>query len=232
MMRHCALSEELGFGALVTGLVPAALDDPAVAARLRALWIDRGVVVVRGLPSDVGTHVRLGRCFGQVEVHPLRGAQDGTPAEVVDIVADDDDGDIYDLGGGDLRCGWLPWHFDLAYSDRINHGGVLRAVALPAAGGLTGFIDQIAAYEALPESLKEAIAGHAVLYEMQFDAAKMRFGRTAGLSLVRIQRRTRKFAHQVDRLPRAVHPMVYAQAETGRIVLHVSPWFAAGIEGR
>jgi taurine dioxygenase len=30
---------------------------------------------------------------------------------------------------------------------------------------------------------------------------------------------------------RAIHPLVYEQAETGKKVLHVSPWFADGIEG-
>jgi taurine dioxygenase len=30
---------------------------------------------------------------------------------------------------------------------------------------------------------------------------------------------------------RAIHPLVYRQAETGKKVLHVSPWFADGIEG-
>jgi len=30
---------------------------------------------------------------------------------------------------------------------------------------------------------------------------------------------------------RAVHPMVYRQPGTGRPILHVSPWFADGIEG-
>ncbi|WP_174275131.1 TauD/TfdA dioxygenase family protein [Sphingomonas bacterium] len=231
-MKHQPISDMLPFGALVTGLTEAALDDPGIAARLRALWIDRGVLVVRGLPSDSRTHVRLGRCFGQIEVHPLREAQEGLPPEVVDIVADPDDGDIYDLGGGDLRGGWLPWHSDLCYSDRINHGGILRAVVLPERGGRTGFIDQIAAYDTLPTRLKDAVQGLSILYEMQFDASKMRFGRRDGLRLVRMQQRTRRFADRVDTLPRAIHPIVYEQPETGRSVLHVSPWFAAGIEGR
>jgi taurine dioxygenase len=30
---------------------------------------------------------------------------------------------------------------------------------------------------------------------------------------------------------RAIHPLVYSQAKTGRKILHVSPWFADGIEG-
>jgi taurine dioxygenase len=49
---------------------------------------------------------------------------------------------------------------------------------------------------------------------------------------VRMQQRTRRFVGRLHDLPRAIHPMVYRQAETGRPVLHVSPWFAAGIVGR
>ena len=225
------LAENCGFGALVTDLSLDQLEDPGVAKELRALWLDRGALVIRGLPSDQHTHVRLGECFGEIEEHPLNQRRERLLPQIVDVYAGEEDGDIYDLGNGDVRAGWLPWHFDLPYSDKINHGGILRAVSLPPAGGKTGFIDHIQAYATLPDSLRRKIEGLSVLYEMEFDASRMKFGRTPGIRIVRQQARTIRFAGRAHELPRAVHPMVYRQPGTGRPILHVSPWFASGIEG-
>ena len=222
---------KVGFGAIVHIDDQDVLDDPAAARTLQALWIDRGVLVVRGLPSDPDTHIRLARCFGEIEIHPYRAGAGEGRAEIVDVIYDDDDGDIYGFADGEQRGGWLPWHFDLCYSDRINHGGILRAVTLSDHGGETGFIDQIEAHAALPDHLKEAIEGLEIAYEMQFDAARMRFGRSPDIELVRMQKRTRPFGARLPELPRAIHPMVYRQPGTRRPVLHVSPWFAAGIVG-
>jgi taurine dioxygenase len=72
-----------------------------------------------------------------------------TRPEIVDVIYDGEDGDIYRYADGEARGGWLPWHFDLCYSDRINHGGNLRAVTFSRTGGETGFVDQISAYAAL-----------------------------------------------------------------------------------
>jgi taurine dioxygenase len=225
------LAENCGFGALITGLKRDDLEDPKVQTELHDLWQDRGVLVIRGLPNDQHTHVRLGECFGEIEIHPLSPGREGVLPEVVDVYAGAEDGDIYDLGNGDIRAGWLPWHFDLPYSDKINHGGILRAVSLPPAGGKTGFIDHIQAYNSLPEELREKIEGLSVLYELEFDASKMKFGRTPGIKILRQQARTIRYAGRAHELPRAIHPLVYRQPGTGRKLVHVSPWFASGIEG-
>jgi len=217
------------FGAVIELLGVGDLDDPIVCDALRAAWIDRGLLVVRGLLSDQAAHVRLAACFGEVEVHPYRVAKPGLLPQVTDIIASDAEGDIYEVGGHE-RIGWLPWHFDLCYSDRINHGGILRAVKLPGEGGDTGFIDQIAAYAALPADLQRRIRGLNVIYEMEFDASRMKVGGTRGLRQLRTQENTRRFTGLADDLPRAVHPLVYCQRGTGRPVLHLSPWFAWGIE--
>ena len=220
------------FGAIVQIRHVDAIDDPEVAAAIRALWVERGTLIMRGLPSDPDTHLNLARCFGDVEAHPLHVAAGDKRPEIVDVRYDDEDGDIYRFADGEERGGWLPWHFDLCYSDRVNHGGILRAVTLSRAGGETGFIDQIAADAALPDRLRSEIEGLDIAYEMQFDASRMRFGRTEGLKLVRMQQRTRRFVDRLDELPRSIHPMVYRQAGTKRPVLHVSPWFAHRIVGR
>jgi taurine dioxygenase len=117
-----------------------------------------------------------------------------------------EDGSYYEVDGEELG-GWLPWHSDLIYTGSINRGGILRPLQLPENGGLTGFIDQIAAYDRLSETLKPRIESLHVVYEVQLNMAK----------------------HPYGSYPRVIHPMVFTQKETGRKVLNVSPGFAIGI---
>jgi taurine dioxygenase len=219
------------YGAIVTGLAPEALDDPEVRRALHDLWIDRGLVVFRGLDGGVETQVRLSAIYGEPEVHPMMAGTDikTEHAALAPIEFDRHDGNIYEVGG-ELLGGYLPWHFDGAYVDRINHGGILRPEVLPRRGGDTGFIDQIAAYALLPDRLKARIEGLSVVYSYQPDFTRARFGARVD-RLVRMSTLFRTGLDHPSVQVRAIHPLVYEQAETGKKVLHVSPWFADGIEG-
>ena len=42
------------YGAVVTGLDPAAIGDPGVRRALYELWIDKGLVIFRGIQQDIG----------------------------------------------------------------------------------------------------------------------------------------------------------------------------------
>src|SRR5262249_7141712 len=112
----------------------------------------------------------------------------------------------------------------LIYVDRINRGGLLRAITIPKRGGYTGFIDQIDLYSKMPADLKAQIEGLNVIYH--YDSTVKKFGK-----IVERRRRSDRPNHP-ERYPHVAHPMVFTQKETGRKVLNVSPWFARGIEGR
>ncbi len=219
------------YGTVVTDLDPAALDDPAVRAALHSLWLDTGVVVFRGIGGGIDTQLRLSEIYGEPEVHPMMAGTDIRTEHraLAPIEFDRDDGNIYEIGG-ELRGGYLPWHFDGAYVDRINHGGVLRPEVLPGRGGETGFIDQIAAYDTLPAALQQRIDGLSVVYSYQPDLTKAKFGERPD-RLVQMSTLFRKGMEHPSVQVRAIHPLVYEQAGTGRKILHVSPWFADGIEG-
>lgn len=219
------------YGTVVTDLDPAALGDPAVRAALHSLWLDKGVVVFRGIGGGIDTQLRLSEIYGEPEVHPMMAGTDIRTEHraLAPIEFDRDDGNIYEIGG-ELRGGYLPWHFDGAYVDRINHGGVLRPEVLPGRGGETGFIDQIAAYDTLPAALQQRIDGLSVVYSYQPDLTKAKFGERPD-RLVQMSTLFRKGMEHPSVQVRAIHPLVYEQAGTGRKILHVSPWFADGIEG-
>lgn len=221
------LSENIAFGAKVDGLRLEHLDRPEVRKALFDLWLDRGVILFHGDTSSA-FHVALSQVFGALERHMFKESWvDGHP-ELVNIKYYPDNGAIYEVDGQKLG-GWLPWHSDLVYRDTINRGGILRPIQLPKSGGMTGFIDQIAAYENLPDHLKEKIEGKHVVYTMDINAAHRRFGVQNDVKLIRYAVSGAKIMAREWQYPRVLHPMVFRQPETGRPVLNVSPWFALGI---
>jgi len=220
------------YGAIVTGLSPGDIDDPEVRRALLDLWTEKGLVVFRGIEGGMDTQVRLSEIYGEPEVHPMMAGTDIRTEHraLAPIEFDPEkDGNIYEIGGRVLG-GYLPWHFDGAYVDRINHGGILRPEVLPAHGGETGFLDQIAAWESLPTGLRERIEGLSVIYSYQPDLTRARFGPRAD-RLVQMSELFRTGRDHPSVQVRAIHPAVYEQPGTGRKVLHISPWFADGIEG-
>lgn len=216
------------FGTTVTGLTREALADERVRERLRALWIERGVMVFRGLEGEE-TQLELSRCFGKLIAHPTRETRADHP-ELMTVRYRPEDGWLMRVDG-EPRGSWLPWHSDLIYVDRINRGGVLRPVRLPRRLGQTGFIDKIGAYASLPERLKQRVANLDVIYKYDLDPANQRFGRTADVTVERFTPGVLSIQNRLDDFPRVVHPLVYVQRETGRKVLNLSPWFAVGIAG-
>lgn len=216
------------FGAVVLGVTGSAIDDPAVQQSLRELWIDKGLLVFRGTDGERTTQVGLSRIFGEFELHPAAYARLPGHPELTQLHYDPDSGFIVDIDG-DVRGAYLPWHSDLIYVDRINRGGLLRAVRIPARGGATGFIDQIGLYARLPETLKQRIDGLNVIYHADFNPELKKFGRKVVVKR-HVDGAAERYA-EIGRLPYVAHPMVFAQAETGRKVLNVSPWFAIAIEG-
>lgn len=222
------LAEDSTSGVVVDRLQREDLAVPGVAEQLKSLWIEHGLISFRGGDCSSGMHIELSRCFGELDRHPLKDAYAYDSDEITRISYSPADSTVYEIRG-EARGGWLPWHSDLAYVDRINRGGILRPVELPAIGGETGFIDQISAYAALPDRLKKRIEGLHVVYQLDLDATHQRFGGEPDVKLLRLSKATVVANLTAKDRPRALHPMVYEQAETGRKVLNVSPWFAMGI---
>jgi taurine dioxygenase len=218
----------------VSGIDLASPLDGNTHKALNDAFIQAGILVFPRAAAGPEAHLSLSRCFGELQQHPVREAwAEGYP-ELVDVsyrpgrqgqstVA------LYEVDGK-RRGGWLPWHSDLRYMHTINRGGILRAIKLPREGGRTGFIDQIAAYATLPETLRRRIEGLHVVYQLRPDFTQEKFGKPEGLKLVANTAVLEAMAGRIDRdFPPVVHPMVYVQAETGRKVLNVSPTSAIGI---
>jgi taurine dioxygenase len=167
--------------------------------------------------------------FGEIEEHPLLRGTDVPHEHPLTIDVDERAMGVYQIDG-ERRGGWQGWHKDSMYTAEINHGGILWARSVPGRGGETGFIDQIAAYDALPARLKARIEGLNVLYKFSRDSVDSRFGPKPDRRICRDPRRALLVDH-ADAQRRSIHPMVVAQPGTGRKFANVSPWFAEGIEG-
>ncbi len=191
------------------------------------MWIDRGVILFRS-EDTLEMQIELSKCFGKLEAHVYPETWVEDHPELVKIKYYPDDGTCYEVNGKRLG-GWLPWHSDLVYTDTINRGGILRPAQLPPHGGKTGFIDQAAAYERLPDDLKAKIDSLNVVYVMDLNLANVKFGRPKQLRFVRGAKSFQKIVKREYQYPRVLHPMVCVQRETGRKVLNVSPGWAVGI---
>ncbi|MFC3174964.1 TauD/TfdA dioxygenase family protein [Novosphingobium bradum] len=227
--RITPLADGLGFGATVSGLTLAQLQDEGVRRAIHDLWIDKGVVLFRDGEDSPAMQSAVSACFGQNQQHLFPEVRvEGNP-DLVTVKYWRGNGTIVEIDGKAIG-GWLPWHSDLAYSARINRGGVLRPIELPArGGGKTGFIDQIAAWDRLPAALQARIDGLHAVYVMDLNPEHMRFGRPAQVRLIEEAPSFHGIQQREWEFPRILHPMVYEQRETGRKVLNVSPWFCAGI---
>lgn len=222
------LVDGLAFGARVSGLTLAMLSDETVRKQLYDLWIDKGVVLFRDGESSTEMQIELSRCFGTPEKHMFPESRLEGNDELTRIKYYRDNGSIVDVNG-ELRGGYLPWHSDLVYSAAINHGGILRPKILPKKYGETGYLCQIAAYDRLPQRLREKIEGLHAVYEIRINMCSFDFNRTDNLKMVQMAKSGEPIERRRFTYPRIIHPMVYTQEETGRKVLNVSPTFALGI---
>jgi taurine dioxygenase len=216
------------FGVVVDGFTPDMLDDEAVRKALYDLWIDKGLVVFRET-NGLDTQLRLSEVFGENEEHPLLRGVDMIHEDKISININEEGGGIYEVDG-EVRAGWLAWHKDSIYTDSINHGGILWSIVVPERGGETGFIDQIAAYDALPEDLKKRIDGLDVFYIYTRDSSESKFGEQPDRRVHLNEFQAKTSTHHTAR-SRVIHPMVYLQKQTGRKVINLSPWFADSIVG-
>jgi taurine dioxygenase len=225
------LAAHLSWGTQVFDLEPAHLTDPKIRQDLRNLWIRQGVLVFRELQGEE-TLITLSNIFGPLWLHPTQENRAKDRPELIEVRASREDAWLTRIDG-EVRSMYLPWHSDLFYVDKINHGGILMPVKLPHRLGHTGFIDKISAYESLPAHLKARIEGLHVVYRFDLDTSHQKFGRKHKAEVVQYSRVARAVKESIERddYPDVLHPMVYEQPETGRKVLNVSPWFAIGIYG-
>lgn len=221
-----------GFGAEIIGLDLSRPLDQAVADAVRTVWIEAGLLLIRGSDHGDEAQMRLSRLFGEMEPAATADMNDPNNQFMMTLAYDPDDQaprfqKHYSVGGID-RAGWLGWHWDQSFMPTIVRGAVLRMVEPARAMGETGFIDAIEAYDRLPEALKQRIEGLEVVYEFNPDFCSGQFGFPKDIQVLPGTHASKPTAYD---FPPVVHPMVITQMETGRKVLKLSPMHARRILG-
>ncbi len=177
------------------------LDDETLAEVRRALLTCK-VIFFRDQDITPAEQVAFARRFGELEVHPF--LPEGEVPEVIRFAKDETVKGVENL-----------WHSDVSWRQVPSMGSVLHAIEVPEVGGDTLWADMAAAYEGLPDPVKERIDGLQAVHD---------FAHSFGLMLD-----ADALAEKQREFPPATHPVVRTHPETGERLLYVNAIFTSHI---
>lgn len=194
-------------GAEVSGANLAQLDDQ-LAASLRQLLADRGVLVFRDQHLDHEAHKRVAACFGtgQLHRHPLAGASGSNDPAVLTVKATARS--AFAAGDGwhtDVSCDPAPIRASLLYMHQMPESG----------GGDTVFASMTEAYALLSQPVKELVGKLSAVHDGSLPW-RQAYGRNPDPG---------------TEFNRTVHPIVIAHPDNGKPLLWVNRGFTTQIEG-
>ena len=194
------------------------IDDPTFREIERAFH-DNIVVVFRGQHLSNERHVEFSRRFGELEIHIVKKyLLPGFPEILLISNIRDERGEHIGLADAGFT-----WHSDTSYRRRPSRCSLLYAKEVPQRDdrplGDTVFANTIAAYEALPESMKRHLAG---LKSIHRYAARRRVADSPRPKLTQAQ---------LEETPDIAHPIVRTHPYTGRKALYVTAGECVGIVG-
>ncbi len=198
-------------GATIGGIQLAAIDDAKLEVLKRAVYT-HGVAVLRSQSLSPEEHIAFAKRWGGIDINNYFPLDDEFPE--IAIVRKKADQQT-NIGGA--------WHTDHSYDQIPAMGSILVARVLPPSGGDTLFAHMGAAYDALPDDLKEEVADlrayHTADHVYAPDGA---YAQTDMASELRGQ----------EMKTGATHPVVIRHPQSGRRLLYVNPSFTIHFEGR
>ena len=226
------LRDELPFGVRIGGVTLGLIENQAIRKQIDDLFIAHGMIVFENVEQSDKMQLALSNCFGPLKEHPVKAVSrvDGDSMPGVISIQSEPGRGVVEVDGRQVSH-WLPWHFDHCYNDELNRAGVLRSVERTEEGGITGFMDGIALYNAFPKDLLARIEGKEIIYTLSTQYDELKFGKPAGYRVVEPKPSSPEFKEQAATMPRAIHPAVWTRP-TGEKVLHVSNYMARGIHGQ
>jgi taurine dioxygenase len=196
-------------GAMIDGVD---LSDPLndhQTDEIRQAMLDYKVVFFRDQDITTDHHLAFARRFGELEVHPFAINKPDYP-EVLAITHDTDH-------PGQENG----WHSDVTWRLQPSLGSILRCVRAPEVGGDTLFADMYAAYDGLPQRIKDRVDGRTARHDFPNFRARLRQrGATED-----------EIAALVVEYPNPEHPVIRTHPETGRKGIYVNAAFTQEIVG-
>src|SRR6516162_4619987 len=180
---------------------------------------DNIVVVFRRQILSSEQQIEFSRRFGELEIHIVKKyLLPGYPEILLISNIRNERGEHIGLADAGFT-----WHSDTSYRRRPSRCSLLYAKEVPQRDGQplgdTVFANAIAAYEALPETMKQRLAGLKAIH--RYSARKR----------VADSPRPKLTQAQLDETPDIVHPIVRTHPYTGRKSLYVTAGECIGIEG-
>lgn len=182
------------------------VSDESIAVIRQAL-LDYKVLFFRDQDITTDQHLAFARRFGELEVHPFAVNKPDHP-EVLAITHDADN------PGRENS-----WHSDVTWRLEPSLGSILRLLEGPAVGGDTLFADMYAAYDGLPQRIKERVEGRVARHDF---AHFRKLLRHRGADDAEI-------ADMEARYPNPEHPVIRTHPETGRRGIYVNAAFTQEI---
>ena len=203
------------FAAEITGLDTSAPLTPETVEAVERVMAEYAVCVIRDFSLSDADHIRFSRAFGPLELPP--GGRGRIAPELYDISNLDAKGEIipFDPAAKAQPIDFERFHTDSPFNSLPTKWSFLLGYVVPPAGADTIFIDTRAAYDDLPQAMKQRIEGLVAEHDM-FRALE-RTGVNFGDDNMR-----RMF-------PTMPHPLVRLSAN-GRKTLYLG-WHAVGIVG-
>ena len=207
-------------GARVTGVdLKEPLSDADFAAVLRALG-DYGVLCFPDQPIDAAALRRFSARFGELQViSSVKGRTEPDMPEVSilsNIVENGRAIGIPDAG--------QDWHTDMTYNRVVGFVNVLVAHKVPVRDGrvlgATEFANTQAAYDDLPDAMKQRLENATATHDWNNFHELMRSKGSTRPALTEAQRRER---------PPVSHPLFLTHPITGRKVIYANPGFTVKI---
>lgn len=190
----------------VAGVDLANLSDGHFDA-IYAAWLDHSAVLIRNQHLTDDDLLAFSRRFGGLDFSPVmesgRTAVDGKPEIYVISNVVENGKAIGSLGSGEAV-----WHTDMSYVDMPPKASMLYSLEVPSEGGDTWLAGMNAAYAALPDALKRAVAGKSIKHDGTYNSGGyLRHGVRAD--------------DNPETSEGAVHPIVCAHPETGVPTLYL-----------
>ena len=208
-------------GAEIQGVDLSQAVDDATFKHIVDLWHEHEVLFFRDQKLTPAQHVSFSRRFGELELHVRKDCCRPGFHElfvVSNIVVDGKPIGSQDAG--------LFWHSDLCYLKEPSRGSLFYAHEVPhdaqgQALGDTKFASASAAYNALPDDIRQKIAGRNAVQSYKTGYYRER---NAGA-------RKPLTAEQEARTPDVEHPIVRTHPYSGKKCLFINEGYTARIAG-
>ncbi len=157
----------------------APLTEPDIA-EVKAAFARYAVVVFPAQALSQNDHLRFAAHFGPLENSiqgTLQGERSRIPANFADIANIDANGQLWkaDSRLRGFQMGNRLWHTDSSFKVVPGYASMLYSRSIPPIGGHTEFADLRAAYDALPQPMKDRLQGLVAEHSLVYSRAKLGF---------------------------------------------------------